>query len=192
MISKKIQSIIILLLFLIIICFLFFYIINMYNNSKYNVMKMSAKRFGEVVTNNYNSFDEYKERYLLDEMINLGYMKDIKSPFSNNNCSRINSYVDMKDGIKVTLKCDDYIIYEEDYNKDIDIYILDSNTSDNCININLYNCKDNDNLIFEEYSDDDLFIKKINNKFNTNYNNINDIINCSIVNENKCYSMIKV
>lgn len=133
----------------------------------------------------YNKVD-FNRKIYLDEIVKYDKSYNITSPFNaNNKCSLNESYVVMKnDKLLVTLKCDNYMVYEFDINnKESDIYHVsdceDEEPSKNnkklIDQIILYNYKKGNNYVLKYFVPEEIFIYNYNEIENTDYDSINKI-----------------
>lgn len=133
----------------------------------------------------YNKVD-FNRKIYLDEIVKYDESYNITSPFNaNNKCSLNESYVVMKnDKLLVTLKCDNYMVYEFDINnKESDIYYVsdceDEEPSKNnkklIDQIVLYNYKKGNNYVLKYFVPEEIFIYNYNEIENTDYDSINKI-----------------
>lgn len=125
-----------------------------------------------------------KDTIFLWDLIDKEISGDIASPFSkSNNCDIYNSYVDIVDNKSiVTLKCDDYLIYQSDLTKDkVIIYSVSNwqstypNTKDIIDKDTLYNYEKDGKEMLEKAVSEKLFLKQFNEKEKTEYKNIYEI-----------------
>lgn len=175
-----------------------FWILRNGNSARYKSLTNNAIRFSDVVGLNLSSFSN-ERLVFLDEVLDGGYMSNIKSPFSTNNCDGSRSFVEVDSNIKyVTLTCDDYMLNRyRAGDKDIDIYEISDwkfkreDSSD--LEENIYNCLDsNGNTVFEKYNEEKYFLYEVNSKFGTNYYDINTIDNSKcIVDKKVAYRTMK-
>ena len=111
------------LLLVIVVTCLMFWILKNGTSAKYKSLTNNAIRFSDVVSLNQSSFSNDRIVFL-DEVIDGGYMSNIKSPFSTKNCDLTQSYVEIESSKKyVTLTCDNYVLKR--YNssvKDAEVY----------------------------------------------------------------------
>lgn len=154
-----------------------------------NVEKIKTMRYKAITfKNNAESYAMIthveEDTIFLWELIDKEISTDIESPFSkSNNCDIHNSYVEIKDNKTiVTLKCDDYLIYQTDLNKDkIIIYSVSDwqstypNTNDFIDKETLYNYSREKQEMLEEDVNEFLFLKQFNEQEQTDYKNIYDI-----------------
>lgn len=171
------------LLLVVVVLGLMFWIINNGSSARYKSLTNNAIRFSDVVGLNLSSFPN-ERLVFLEQVIDGGYMSNIKSPFSTNNCDSIKSYVEIDSARKkVTLTCDKYVL--KNYragDTDIEVYEVgewrDTKKNDSDEETTLYNCIDlNGNNVFEDYYEDKYFLYELNKKYNTYYYDVSSINN---------------
>lgn len=154
------------------------------NQEKIKTMRYKAQTF----KNNAESYAMIthidKDTIFLWDLLDKEISGDITSPFSkSNNCDIYNSYVDIVDNKSiVTLKCDDYLIYQSDLTKDKVIIYSVSNwqstypdTKDIIDKDTLYNYEKDGKEMLEKAVSEKLFLKQFNEKEKTEYKNIYEI-----------------
>ena len=152
------------------------------NSQKFKTMKMSAQAFGNVVGGQMEGFDVYLNEHYLSEVLDNNMMDEIKSPFSGNGCDVNESKVYVVNGRKyVTLRCDEYLINNEDSDKvdSMKIYKVsewseEQLTEDDQV-VTVYNCVSNGKEVFDTYLEQFNFIYNVNKEFNTEVDNISAI-----------------
>jgi hypothetical protein len=153
------------------------------NVQKYNTMIDSAISLSKTVANNNNSFHNTETIYL-DEVISEGVLSRIKSPFSSGYCDGSQSKVEFINGLPyVTLKCDDYIIEKEKISdkQSVKIYKVGewttTKSSDSDEEATLYNCLDNGEELYDDYSEELYTVYELNNDNGTSYFFMSDVFN---------------
>ena len=154
------------------------------NQEKIKTMRYKAQMFKKNAESYALITHIDKDTIFLWDLIDKEIAKDITSPFSkNNNCDIYNSYVRLEDNQStVTLKCDDYIIYQSDLSKDkIKIYSVSNwqssypNTKDIIDKETLYNYEKDGKEMLEESVTEQLFLKQYNALEKTEYKSIYEI-----------------
>lgn len=154
---------------------LFFALMNV-EKQKFSLFKYNAKILGINAVN-------YSKTVYLYEIINDGFVTNIKNNFSDEEyCDNYESKVQFNSlGTYVTLRCGNYLIYEQDvFSKNYDIYKVSDWTSKEIKGNNVekqvvYNLYKNNKEIFEEYYEEDLFIKLVSSKYGKKYNSLEKI-----------------
>lgn len=175
---------------IVLVAWLLSLILNNASTQKFTAFKYSAVSFNSVIKTNIDYFQNSNVVYL-DEAIDAELIDNIKSPFSNNNCDKGESKVEIENGNQgyITLKCDDFLIEHADQNTMENIYFYEVgkwNNKKNGSNYEkkvLYNCSKNNKLIFDDYVEKEYFIYKINKKFESDYKTIKEIDNdyCNVM-----------
>lgn len=175
---------------IVLVAWLLSLILNNASTQKFTAFKYSAVSFNSVIKNNIDYFQNSNVIYL-DEAIDAELIDNIKSPFSNNNCDKGESKVEIENGNQeyITLKCDDFLIEHADQNTLENIYFYEVgkwNNKKNGSNYEkkvLYNCSKNNKLIFDDYVEKEYFIYKINKKIESDYKTIKEIDNdyCNVM-----------
>lgn len=169
-----------------IFAYLMYVLLDGVDRQKFTVMKENATRFSNIVGTNIASFNNTDIIYLNDA-IEEGLMKKLKSPFSSNYCDATESKVEIINGrYLVTLKCDDFLIDKAQVSslKDIKIYKVGEwnlNKNKNYEEKKLYNCIRDDKEIYPKYLEEKLLISNINKDMNLNYYSLNEINSCRVV-----------
>ncbi len=154
-----------------------------------NVEKMKTMRYkAQMFKNNAESYAMIthidKDTIFLWDLIDKEISSNISSPFSKtNNCDMYNSYVDLQENKSiVTLKCDDYLIYQSDLKRNkITVYFVSEwdtkypNTKDIIDKETLYNYTKDKKEMLEKPVNEVLFLKQFNAKEKTNYKSIYEI-----------------
>ena len=169
-----------------IFAYLMYVLLGGVDKQKFTIMKENAVRLSNTVGTNISSFHNSDVVYL-EEVIEEGFLKKIKSPFSSGDCDLLESKVEMvNDKFLVTLKCDDYLIDKASINSlnNINIYKVgewELNKKSNFEEKKLYNCIKDEKEIYPKYKEENLFISHFNKDNNTNFYSINEIQNCTVV-----------
>ena len=172
----KIEIMTVIVMLLVVFAFLFYLILNGTGNQKFETMKENGLSFAKTVTTNIASF-HYTNTVYLEETIDEGYLKNIKSPFGGGNCDPTESKIDTVDGKALTtLKCGKYLLDQVDFNDTVNIPFYEvgewkdtSIDGDNVEEKVLYNCIDNDKEVFDQYTEELNFVYRYNKKFGTDY-----------------------
>ena len=148
------------------------------SKQKFSTMENSANSFLNTVKANADSFGSFDVVYL-DEVIKEGFLDKIKSPFSSNNCSVSESKVKLGSNPTVTLKCDNYLIEDENFINKVKIYKVgkwdDKELSKSYEKVTLYNYLVNGKEKYNEYYEDEYFIYRVATDTNKKYLFIRDI-----------------
>ncbi len=103
----------------------FFASLNNYSR-KYDVLRQNARDFASKVAMFRNEYSNYHKEIYLKDLVAVNYIKAFKNPFNGDkNCDLYESKVFFASDKEryVTLKCGEYIIYEQNVNSDeYDIY----------------------------------------------------------------------
>ncbi len=164
------------------------------NVQKIGTMRKSARNFAKNITLE-DVYDDYT--VYLYEAIDNGTFDEIKSPFGRGGCDINESKVVIVGAKKyVTLKCHDYLIDNVDISHDeIEVYKVskwsDKKNSDDDQVIESYNCTDKGKKIFDEIYDKDTFLYYVNKKYETGYQNVDEIEECK-VEKKRMYRKIKL
>lgn len=185
----KYELITVIVILMVIVAFLLWRFLGDANSEKYNTMKKSATVLSQTITTNFDSFHNTETAYL-GEAIREGFISPIKSPFSGNECSSIESKIEMKNAkAMVTLRCDDYLIdganAGDSYDK-IHIYKVSDwslkKPEGKVEKRVLYNCLDGGTEKYEEYTEELYFVSLINNDYGSDHYDAKSIKNeCKVV-----------
>ena len=165
-------------------CIFLLFAFSIANTEKIRTMRQKAQTFkGDA--NAYALLMRYEnDTVFLWDLIDKDISKDIESPFSkNNHCDVNNSYVTTENSkVYVTLKCEDYLIYQEDLNKKkITVYKTTPwenkypSTKDIVDKEILYNYEKNGKEMLEEPVSETLFLRQLNQKEKKDYQSIYQI-----------------
>ena len=166
---------------LIVSSIFLFIVINNSQEEKFQVFKYNAKTVG-INAVNYNNETSEDVVYLY-ELINNNLVTKVKNNFSGDEyCDFYESKVTFSNNSKkVTLKCGEYLIYNQDVtDKDYKIYRVsdwssDKISGDNVDKIKVYGLiKDGKNL-FSDYYEKDLFFKLVEENYGSKYNSFDAI-----------------
>lgn len=154
---------------------LFFAIMNV-EKQKINLFKYNAKILGINAVN-------YDKTVYLYEIISDGLVTNIKNNFSDDEfCDNYESKVEFTSlGNYVTLKCGKYLIYKEYvFSDDYKIYRVTDWMSIPIKGKNVdkqvfYNLYDGNKKFFDEYYEEDLFVKKVSSMYGKKYKSIQEI-----------------
>lgn len=178
---------------LILSAILLFIVINNTQKEKYEVFKYNAKTVG-INAVNYNNKTSDDVVYLY-ELINSNLVTRIKNNFSGDEyCDMYESKVVFSGSSKkVTLKCGEYLIYNQDVtDKEYDIYKV-SDWSFNKINgndvdtVKVYGLMKNGKNLLDGYYEKELFIKLVRDNYGDKYNSLQDIKENYKVDEKTAY-----
>lgn len=165
-------------------CVLLFAAFSTAKTEKIKTMRQKAQNFKHDAEAYALLMHLENDTIFLWDLIDNNIINDIESPFSKNNkCDVRNSYVTKKNNQTfVTLKCDNYLIYNEDIEKEkITIYSVSpwENTSPSSRNkIDkqvLYNYEKKGKTMLESPVSEILFLRQFNEQEKTNYENIYQI-----------------
>lgn len=174
----RIEIITMILIFMVVFSLVMWYFIGVANRERYTTMRKSASSMSLTLATNINSFHNSDVVYL-GEAVREGYIKGVSSPFSGKNCSLTESKIVMENAkAKVTLRCDNYLIDNEDASKDyedVPIYKVsdwkETKPKGKVEEKVLYNCIDGDEELYSEYYEELYFVSLINKDFgSTHYN----------------------
>lgn len=178
---------------LILSAILLFIVINNTQKEKYEVFKYNAKTVG-INAVNYNNETSEDVVYLY-ELINNNLVTRIKNNFSGDEyCDMYESKVVFSGSSKkVTLKCGEYLIYNQDVtDKKYNIYKV-SDWSFNKINgndvdtVKVYGLMKNGKNLLDGYYEKELFIKLVRDNYGDKYNSLKDIKENYKVDEKTAY-----
>ena len=178
---------------LILSAILLFIVINNNQKEKYQVFRYNAKTVG-INAVNYNNETSEDVVYLY-ELINSNLVTRIKNNFSGDEyCDMYESKVVFSGSSKkVTLKCGEYLIYNQDVtDKEYDIYKV-SDWSFNKINgndvdtVKVYGLMKNGKNLLDGYYEKELFIKLVRDNYGDKYNSLQDIKENYKVDEKTAY-----
>ena len=178
---------------LILSAILLFIVINNNQKEKYQVFRYNAKTVG-INAVNYNNETSEDVVYLY-ELINSNLVTRIKNNFSGDEyCDMYESKVVFSGSSKkVTLKCGEYLIYNQDVtDKKYNIYKV-SDWSFNKINgndvdtVKVYGLMKNGKNLLDGYYEKELFIKLVRDNYGDKYNSLKDIKENYKVDEKTAY-----
>lgn len=178
---------------LILSAILLFIVINNTQKEKYEVFRYNAKTVG-INAVNYNNETSEDVVYLY-ELINSNLVTRIKNNFSGDEyCDMYESKVVFSGSSKkVTLKCGEYLIYNQDVtDKKYNIYKVsdwsfDKINGDNVDTVKVYGLIKNGNNLLDEYYEEELFIKLVKDNYGNKYNSLKDIKENYKVDEKTAY-----
>lgn len=178
---------------LVLSAILLFIVINNSQKEKYQVFRYNAKTVG-INAVNYNNETSEDVVYLY-ELINNNLVTRIKNNFSGDDyCDMYESKVVFSGSSKkVTLKCGEYLIYNQDVtDKKYNIYKV-SDWSFNKINgndvdtVKVYGLMKNGKNLLDGYYEKELFIKLVRDNYGDKYNSLQDIKENYKVDEKTAY-----
>ncbi len=178
---------------LILSAILLFIVINNTQKEKYEVFKYNAKTVG-INAVNYNNKTSEDVVYLY-ELINSNLVTRIKNNFSGDEyCDMYESKVVFSGSSKkVTLKCGEYLIYNQDVTADkYDIYKVsdwsfDKINGDNVDTVKVYGLMKNGKNLLDGYYEKELLIKLVRDNYGDKYNSLQDIKENYKVDEKTAY-----
>ncbi len=166
---------------LILSAILLFIVINNTQKQKYQVFRYNAKTVG-INAVNYNN-ETSEDIVYLYELIDSNLVTKIKNNFSGEDyCDAYESKVVFSDDTKkVTLRCGEYLIYNQDVtDKNYDIYKVsdwssDNINGDNVDKVKVYGLFKNGKNLLNGYYEEDLFIKLVSDNYGSKYNSLKKI-----------------
>lgn len=178
---------------LILSAILLFIVVNNNQKERYQVFRYNAKIVG-INAVNYNNETSENVVYLY-ELINTNLVTRIKNNFSGDEyCDMYESKVVFSnDNKKVTLKCGDYLIYNQDVTaKDYSIYKVsnwsfDKISGNNVDTVKVYGLMKNGKNLLDSYYEKDLFIKLVAANYGGKYNSLKAIKKNYDVDEKTAY-----
>ena len=178
---------------LILIIILLFVVFRLIDDEKFQVFKYNARTIG-INAIDYQINSDFDTVYLY-ELVDDGYVTKMKNAFSGDKyCDLYESKVEFTDNAKkVTLRCGEYLIYEQDVaDEDYDIYKITDWSSkemkgDNIDENTVYNIIVDGKEIFNEYYEEELFIKQVMAKYGKEYSSLNKIKKAYDVKEEEVY-----
>lgn len=184
----KFEVLTVIVVLLCIFAYLMYNILWGADKQKFSAMKDNAIRVGNIASTNMSSFSNTETVYL-DEIIDEGFLKEVKSPFESKYCDTSSSKVQLIDGNTIsTLKCDDYIIENLVLSSvdDMKIYKVgkwsEKKSSDKDEEKKLYNCMKDGKEIYPDYMEELNMVYKVNRDNSTNYYFASDIKDtCQVV-----------
>ena len=178
---------------LILSAILLFIVVNNNQKERYQVFRYNAKIVG-INAVNYNNETSENVVYLY-ELINTNLVTRIKNNFSGDEyCDMYESKVVFSnDNKKVTLKCGDYLIYNQDVtDKDYSIYKVsnwsfDEISGNNVDTVKVYGLMKNGKNLLDGYYEEELFIKLVAANYGGKYNSLKAIKKNYDVDEKTAY-----
>ncbi len=166
---------------LVLSAILLFIVINNNQKEKYQVFRYNAKTVGINAVNYNNNTSE--DIVYLYELIDSNLVTKIKNNFSGDDyCDFYESKVVFDDNSKkVTLKCGNYLIYNQDVTDDnyniykVSDWSFDELSGNNVDVINVYGLMKGDKNLLDGYYEKDLFVKLVAKKYGSKYNKLNKI-----------------
>lgn len=166
---------------LVLSAILLFIVINNNQKEKYQVFRYNAKTVGINAVNYNNNTSE--DIVYLYELIDSNLVTKIKNNFSGDDyCDFYESKVVFDDNSKkVTLKCGNYLIYNQDVTDDnyniykVSDWSFDELSGNNVDVINVYGLMKGDKNLLDGYYEKDLFVKLVAKKYGSTYNKLNKI-----------------
>lgn len=174
----KFEVLTIIVVLMIIGAFLAYTILGNSEPQKYSAMRKDGNNFGKVVINNLNDGD--RKVFTLAEVIDEGLIQDVVNPFGEGNCDIYESRVEMSGNSRIlTFRCGDYIISNGDIKSGkYDIYKVskwkDEATNEKSVSAVVYNCQEEDGLLFDDYLEADSFVYGLRKSYGIDINNIED------------------
>lgn len=178
---------------LILTIILLFVVFRLIDDEKFQVFKYNARTIG-INAIDYQVNSDFDTVYLY-ELVDDGYVTKMKNAFSGDKyCDLYESKVEFTDNAKkVTLRCGEYLIYEQDVaDEDYDIYKITDWSSkemkgDNIDENTVYNIIIDGEEVFSDYYEEELFIKQVMNKYGKEYSSLNKIKKAYDVKEEEVY-----
>lgn len=178
---------------LILTIILLFVVFRLIDDEKFQVFKYNARTIG-INAIDYQINSDFDTVYLY-ELVDDGYVTKMKNAFSGDKyCDLYESKVEFTDNAKkVTLRCGEYLIYEQDVaDEDYDIYKITDWSSkemkgDNIDENTVYNIIIDGEEVFSDYYEEELFIKQVMNKYGKEYSSLNKIKKAYDVKEEEVY-----
>ena len=144
------------------------------DGEKYSVFIYNAKVLGTNAAQ-LQLLEEEKEIYL-KELIEKGYVEEMKNPFDGDRYCDMNEskVIFSQEERKVTLRCGDYLIKEQPLGADkVKIYKVsgwkEGQGGEKDVTQTFYNYKENNAYIFPDFLEEKLFLKSINQKYQTKF-----------------------
>ncbi len=178
---------------LILTIILLFVVFRLIDDEKFQVFKYNARTIG-INAIDYQINSDFDTVYLY-ELVDDGYVTKLKNAFSGDKyCDLYESKVEFTDNAKkVTLRCGEYLIYEQDVaDEDYDIYKITDWSfkemkGDNIDENTVYNIIIDGEEVFSDYYEEELFIKQVMNKYGKEYSSLNKIKKAYDVKEEEVY-----
>ena len=178
---------------LIVSSIFLFIVINNSQEEKFQVFKYNAKTVG-INAVNYNNETSEDVVYLY-ELINNNLVTKVKNNFSGDEyCDFYESKVTFSNNSKkVTLKCGEYLIYNQDVtDKKYNIYKVsdwsfNKISGDNVDAVKMYGLIKNGKNLLDGYYEKELFIKLVRDNYGDKYNSLKDIKKNYKVDEKTAY-----
>ena len=178
---------------LILSAILLFIVINNNQKEKYQVFRYNARTVG-INAVNYNNETSDDIVYLY-ELINTNLVTRIKNNFSGDKyCDPYESKVVFSSNSKkVTLRCGDYLIYNQEVSdKKYTIYKVNDwsfnkISGDNVDSVKVYGLMKNGKNLLDDYYEEDLFIKLVRDNYGDKYNSLKAIKKNYDVDEKTAY-----
>ena len=178
---------------LILSAILLFIVINNNQKEKYEVFRYNAKTVG-INAVNYNNQTSDDVVYLY-ELVDANLVTRIKNNFSGDEyCDMYESKVVFSSNSKkVTLRCGDYLIYNQEVSdKKYTIYKVNDwsfnkISGDNVDSVKVYGLMKNGKNLLDDYYEEDLFIKLVRDNYGDKYNSLKAIKKNYDVDEKTAY-----
>ena len=178
---------------LVLSAILLFIVINNNQKEKYEVFRYSAKIVG-INAVNYNNKTSDDAVYLY-ELINADLVSKIKNIFSGDEfCDVYESKVVFKgSNKKVTLRCGNYLIYNQDVTSDkysvykVGDWSFDKISGDNVDTMKVYGLIKNGKNLLDGYYEEELFIKLVALNYGDKYDSLKAIKENYEVDEKTAY-----
>lgn len=184
----KFETLTIIVVIICIIAFFLYQTLEVSDDRKIKLIRESATSFGRTMINNSTSFRNQNNIYL-DEAIDEGSVKKIKSPFGGFcDGSESRFYRDSRGNSKINFRCGEYLI--EDVRVDdassatmykVGNWSANKPRSSNVEEKVLYNCSSNGSELYPNYMEDLYLVYKINRDYSSDYYSIDNITECSVV-----------
>lgn len=178
---------------LVLSAILLFIVINNNQKEKYEVFRYSAKIVG-INAVNYNNKASDDVVYLY-ELINADLVSKIKNIFSGDEfCDAYESKVVFKGSTKkVTLRCGNYLIYNQDVTSDkysvykVGDWSFDKISGNNVDTMKVYGLIKNGKNLLDGYYEKELFIKLVALNYGDKYSSLKDIAKNYDIDEKTAY-----
>ena len=170
----RFETIIVILLLLIVFAFLFKVLIDSLGGEDFNAMRSDAAAFGKAVSTNANFYHD-SAKVSLGEAIGEKTIAKIKSPVSKGYCDEAESEVVQEEGnYLVTLRCGNYLIEKVSLTalEDAKIYEVgewQEKAFEGAEKQTLYNCEDNGQEAFPEYTKEIYYVYKVNDTYGSSH-----------------------
>ena len=180
----KFEGLTIIVLLLGVVAFFMYTTLEGVSPKKLEKFKEIPVSFNKAVYTNLDSYQNSNLVYL-QEVIDQGYLKNVKSPFSDGYCDYLESKVETVQLSEryVTLKCDNFLISKVRSTNlksaviyEVSDWSLERPEGDTVDEAVLYNCQSADgSTIFPNYLEEGAFLYSYNKLYSNSYYRISDI-----------------